>query len=68
MTIHAHCYPLADIIGSLLRAGLTITAFDEYPWLRWQGLPWMTRRDAYFWELPREFGEIPMMFSLAATR
>jgi len=28
----------------------------------------MTRRDAFFWELPREFGEIPMMFSLAATR
>lgn len=68
VTIHAYCYPLADIIGSLLRAGLTITAFDEHPWLRWQGLPWMTRRDAFFWELPPEFGEIPMMFSLAATR
>jgi len=65
---HSHLHPLADIIGSLLRAGLTITAFDEHPWLRWQGLPWMTRRDAFFWELPPEFGEIPMMFSLAATR
>ena len=65
---HSYAHPLADIIGSLLRAGLTITAFDEHPWLRWQGLPWMTRRDVFFWELPREFGEIPMMFSLAATR
>jgi len=68
VTCHSYLHPLADIIGSLLRAGLTITAFDEHPWLRWQGLPWMTRRDEFFWELPPEFGEIPMMFSLAATR
>ena len=65
---HSYLHPLADIMGSLLRAGLRITSFDEYPYLRWQGLPWMTRRDAYFWELPREFGEIPMMFALTATR
>ena len=65
---HSFAHPLADILGSLLRAGLRITAFDEYPWLRWQGLPWMTRRDTYFWELPAEFGEIPMMFALTATR
>ena len=29
---------------------------------------WMTRRDTYFRELPAEFGEIPMMFALTATR
>ena len=68
VTCHSFAHPLADILGSLLRAGLRITSYDEYPWLRWQGLPWMVRRDAYFWELPREFGEIPMMFSLSATR
>ena len=68
VTCHSFAHPLADILGSLLRAGLRITTYDEYPWLRWQGLPWMTRRDAYFWELPAEFGEIPMMFALTATR
>ncbi len=68
VTCHSFAHPLADILGSLLRAGLRITSYDEYPWLRWQGLPWMVRRDAYFWELPIEFGEIPMMFSLTATR
>ena len=68
VTCHSFAHPLADILGSLLRAGLRITAYDEYPWLRWQGFPWMTRRDAYFWELPAEFGEIPMMFALTATR
>jgi len=68
VTIHSYAHPLSDIVGSLLRAGLRITTYDEYPWARWQALPWMTRRDEYFWELPREFGEIPMMFSLAATR
>ena len=68
VTCHSFAHPLADILGSLLRAGLRIISYDEYPLLRWQGLPWMTRRDAYFWELPAEFGEIPMMFSLTATR
>jgi SAM-dependent methyltransferase len=67
VTCHSFAHPLADILGSLLRAGMRITAYDEYPWLRWQGLPWMTRRDAYFWELPAQFGEIPMMFALTAT-
>jgi SAM-dependent methyltransferase len=68
VTCHSFAHPLADILGSLLRAGLRITTYDEYPWLRWQGLPWMTRRDAYFWELPAALGEIPMMFALTATR
>ena len=52
VTCHSFGHPLADILGSLLRAGLRITVYDEHPWLRWQGLPWMQRRDAYFWELP----------------
>jgi SAM-dependent methyltransferase len=65
---HNFAHPLADILGSLLRAGLRITAYDEYPWLRWQGFPWMTRRDQFFWELPKDLGEIPMMFALTATR
>jgi hypothetical protein len=67
-TQHYWLHPLADILGALLGAGLSITAFDEYPLLRWPGLPWMTRRDEYFWELPPEYGEIPLMFSVTATR
>jgi SAM-dependent methyltransferase len=68
VTCHSFSHPMADILGSLLRAGLRLTAYDEFPFLRWPALPWMTRRDAYFWDLPAEFGEIPMMFALAATR
>jgi len=68
VTSHSFSHPLADILGSLLRAGMRITSYDEYSFLRWPAMPWMTRRDAYFWDLPAEFGEIPMMFALTATR
>jgi SAM-dependent methyltransferase len=61
-------HPLAEIIGSLLRAGLRITAFEEYPFLAWAFFPWMERRADGFWHLPAEREGIPLMFSLKATK
>jgi SAM-dependent methyltransferase len=61
-------HPLADIIGALLRAGLRIESFDEYPFLKWAFFPWMERRAAGGWELPAGQKSIPLMFSLKATK
>ena len=61
-------HPLAEIIGSLLRAGLRITAFEEYPFLAWAFFPWMERRADGFWHLPAAREGIPLMFSLKATK
>jgi SAM-dependent methyltransferase len=61
-------HPMADIIGSLLRAGLRITAFEEYPFAAWAMFPWMERREDRWWRLPPGRESIPLMFSLKATK
>jgi SAM-dependent methyltransferase len=59
---------LADIMGSLLRAGLRLVSFEEYPFLSWPFFPWMERRADGMWHLPSGQGDIPLMFSLQATK
>jgi SAM-dependent methyltransferase len=61
-------HSLADILGALLRAGLRLLSFAEYPYMAWAFFPWMERRPDRYWQLPPGKGEIPLMFSLKATR
>ena len=61
-------HPMADIIGSLLRAGLRIESFAEYPFVAWALFPWMERRADGFWQLPVPRESIPLMFALKATK
>jgi SAM-dependent methyltransferase len=61
-------HSMSDIIGSLLRAGLRIDTFEEHPFMGWAMLPWMEERSDGCWELPPGSGDIPLMFSLTATK
>jgi SAM-dependent methyltransferase len=61
-------HPLTDIIGSLLRAGLRIEAFEEYPFAAWAMFPWMEQRPDGMWQLPGGKRDLPLMFSLRATK
>ena len=61
-------HTMAEIIGSLLRAGLRITAFEEYPFVAWAVFPWMERGPERYWQLPDGRKSIPLMFSLKATK
>jgi SAM-dependent methyltransferase len=61
-------HPVAKIIGSLLRAGLRIESFEEYPFVRWAVFPWMERRADGWWQLPSARESIPLMFSLRARK
>ncbi|HLW58512.1 MAG TPA: methyltransferase domain-containing protein [bacterium] len=61
-------HSMSDIIGSLLRAGLRIDTFEEYPFMGWAMLPWMEARSDGCWELPPGSGDIPLMFSLTASK
>jgi 2-polyprenyl-3-methyl-5-hydroxy-6-metoxy-1,4-benzoquinol methylase len=58
-------HPLSEIIGSLLRAGLAIVAFDEHREMDWRALPTMVREGDWF-VLPDHAERLPLMFSLAA--
>lgn len=66
-------YPVrvADIINSVVNAGLRIEHFDEYPVLTWPGYPWMERDSEYpqhFWRMPASLPKFPLLFSLVASR
>ena len=61
-------HTLSDIIGSLLRAGLTLESFGEHSFLEWQHFPWMVRGEGQSWVLPDDVVEIPLMFSLSAIK
>ncbi len=66
-------HTLSDIIGALVRAGLRITAFEEYPFVSWRFFPWMEQGADGWWRLPEHAmlpagrGSLPLMFSLKAT-
>ena len=71
---HAWLHRMSDIIGALLRAGLRIESFEEYPFLSWKFFPWMEKGSDGWWHLPEHEGlplgrsSLPLMFSLKATR
>jgi SAM-dependent methyltransferase len=70
---HVWLHKMSDIIGSLLRAGLRIESFEEYPFLSWRFFPWMEQGADGWWRLPEHAGlplgrgSLPLMFSLKAS-
>ena len=73
---HARTYEwahgLGDILGSLLKAGLTILDFQEHQTLPWSPLPWMKPDPADplgWYALPAPLRPLcPLAFSLVARR
>jgi SAM-dependent methyltransferase len=71
---HVWLHKISDIIGALLRAGLRIESFEEYPFLGWRFFPWMEERADGWWHLPEHEGlplgrgSLPLMFSLRARK
>ena len=71
---HFWLHTMSDIIGALLRAGLRIESFAEYPFLAWKFFPWMEQGADGWWHLPEHEGlplgpgSLPLMFSLKASR
>lgn len=65
---HVWLHRMADVIGALIRAGLRIESFEEYPYLGWAFFPWMERRADGWWHLPGQEGSLPLMFSLRARK
>ena len=71
---HVWMHRMSDIIGALVRAGLRLETFEEYPFLGWRFFPWMERGVDGWWRLPEHpglplgAGSLPLMFSLRATK
>jgi SAM-dependent methyltransferase len=73
MVEHVWLHTMSDIIGALVRAGLRIDSFQEYPFLAWSFFSWMERGPDGWWRLPQHPGlpagpgSLPLMFSLRAV-
>jgi SAM-dependent methyltransferase len=71
---HVWLHTMSEVIGSLVRTGLRIESFEEYPFLSWRFFPWMERQGDGWWHLPEHEGvplgrgSLPLMFSLKASR
>ena len=65
-----YCWPhsIGEIVTVLAAAGLRIEFLHEWPFLVWP-LPFLVEHPDQTWRLPADVtGEIPLMFSLKATR
>ena len=61
-------HSVSEIINSLIRAGLRIDFFNEYPYIGAKVLPFLVQREDGNWTLPDDMGEMPLQFSLMATK
>ncbi|MBI4026223.1 MAG: class I SAM-dependent methyltransferase [Verrucomicrobia bacterium] len=61
-------WPLAEVVQSLLKAGLPLAEFQEYYFTTYQHFPMMTKGRDGLWRLPADLPQIPLMFSLTARR
>lgn len=52
----------------LIAEGLVIESLREYPKIAWRHVPFMVQDAEGFWELPKDVGDIPLMFSLVARK
>jgi SAM-dependent methyltransferase len=61
-------HSLAEVINSVIDAGLRIDFLHEFPYLCWDNFPFMQRGADGWWRLPGDHDTIPLAFSLQATK
>jgi SAM-dependent methyltransferase len=60
-------HPIADILGALLAAGLSIDRFEEYDRVLWRMFDCLVKGEDRFWRWPDQ-PWLPLAFGLRATR
>ncbi len=60
-------HDLGYIVNNLIAAGLQIEFIHEYPFISWEMFPFLQEKDGW-WYLPKEYQQIPMMFTLKARK
>ncbi len=67
-TSYEWIHSMSTIINALIRAGLRIEFLNEFAHCDWQFFPFMQQGADGLWRLPENYIQLPMMFSLKATR
>jgi len=61
-------HPLGDIVTALTNAGLRIEFLHEFPFCAYGKFPFLRQGVDGWWRLPDADGQVPLMFSLKATK
>jgi SAM-dependent methyltransferase len=61
-------HSLSAILNSLISAGLKVEFLHEFPFSGWPCFPNMIQGEDRFWRLKEQEAEIPLMFSIRATK
>jgi len=61
-------HTLADVLNALADAGLRIERVEEFPYVYFQGHPFLTQRDDGYWHWAENPNAIPLMFAVRATK
>ena len=59
---------ISDILNALMSAGLRLEYFHEFPFSVYKGLRCMKQGSDGYWHLKEGLGDIPLMFSVKATK
>jgi len=65
---HTWQHGLADVVNALIAAGLRVDFLHEFPYCAWKVVAFMERRADDYFGLPAQFPQLPLMFSLKATK
>ena len=61
-------HTISDIINAVIGAGMTLTSYNEHPVSTYKAINGMSKSDDGWYRLPAGAPEIPMLYSLTATR
>ena len=61
-------HTISDIISAILAAGLSLTSFNEYPFTVYKAFPGIERCDDGWYRTPPNTPDVPLLYSLTATK
>jgi len=61
-------HSVSDIVNALIKAGLEIQFFNEYPFTCWKSYPFAEKDPDGYWRLKNQKADIPLLFSIKAIK
>lgn len=67
-TVFAWGYGLGEVVTALAATGLRVESLREHPYAHWRQFPQLIESGDGYWRWPDPTHELPLLFSLRATR
>ncbi len=66
--VYAWGYGLGEVVTAVAATGLRVESLREHPYAHWRQFPQMVESGDGYWRWPDPANEVPLLFSLRATR